>query len=549
MSDASSARSEALIEIGKGIALGAMPFLGQAIDAYDTVQSAIVLYNRTQSQTATEEERDTAKFDFVLALVGWVPGPGDGVKKSLRLVNRDPDRYAPVLFDVLRWVLQECNIKTSPETLLDELFDAGYLKDQLAAMLQGVRESKAFAVLPQGTQDVVLSVLNQASGTLPDMVGVVQRRIKRWKRQQPNSSAHEAPRGRAQKEKPAKKDAEVAQRGDDRATDGQVNHVATAVAAEVPLPQLTNADAGVCGEHIADYICAQTFGWGPGWQAHDKGSAGTWTQGQPSAEVLGKLSKGGHPKLPGVLYKNSDSPNGTGIDAVWRATPGNNNGKPFAIVEAKATKNEDAPKFAKIPGHTRKPSIRSTLGNNAPEFNTPAVELLEPRDETPEGGKGASDAASTTGGKSSKPTGRQKAGKGLKPAPGSADQSATTPPDKSPRAKEPREILVQMSHEWIRANTRSAVGNQRIAAAILEKLPGDEKNYSRHLFFAPMWHNSGSPKAHMNARLSQLPQQSHTIHDAYHYQDSELKSAVNSRKRKLRSKFGENIQSLRAETA
>ena len=71
-----------------------MPFLGQAIDAYDTVESAIRVY---QSETAASKEE--AQFDLVLAIIGWIPGPGDGVKKSLRLVNRDPERFAPVLFD------------------------------------------------------------------------------------------------------------------------------------------------------------------------------------------------------------------------------------------------------------------------------------------------------------------------------------------------------------------------------------------------------------------------------------------------------------------
>ncbi|KPY88673.1 hypothetical protein ALO36_04251, partial [Pseudomonas syringae pv. tomato] len=51
----------------------------------------------------------------VNAVIGWIPGPDDGLKKSLRIVNKDPERYAPVLFDLLRFVLQECGIKTSPE--------------------------------------------------------------------------------------------------------------------------------------------------------------------------------------------------------------------------------------------------------------------------------------------------------------------------------------------------------------------------------------------------------------------------------------------------
>ncbi|KPY57632.1 Uncharacterized protein ALO46_05038, partial [Pseudomonas syringae pv. solidagae] len=43
--DRSDAYQEAAVELAKGIALGAVPFLGQAIDAYDTIESSIVLYN------------------------------------------------------------------------------------------------------------------------------------------------------------------------------------------------------------------------------------------------------------------------------------------------------------------------------------------------------------------------------------------------------------------------------------------------------------------------------------------------------------------------
>ncbi|WP_242206477.1 MULTISPECIES: hypothetical protein [unclassified Pseudomonas] len=42
--DRTGAYQEAAIELGKGIAMGAVPFLGQAIDVYDTIESAVLLY-------------------------------------------------------------------------------------------------------------------------------------------------------------------------------------------------------------------------------------------------------------------------------------------------------------------------------------------------------------------------------------------------------------------------------------------------------------------------------------------------------------------------
>ncbi|MFJ2462572.1 hypothetical protein [Pseudomonas sp. NPDC087615] len=59
-----------------------MAFLGQAIDAYDTIESSIVLYNAEST-----DGKEDAQFDLLMAVIGWIPGPGDGLKKSLRIVK------------------------------------------------------------------------------------------------------------------------------------------------------------------------------------------------------------------------------------------------------------------------------------------------------------------------------------------------------------------------------------------------------------------------------------------------------------------------------
>jgi hypothetical protein len=94
----------AAVQISKDIALGAVPYLGQAIDAYDTIESCITLHDDSTL------EKESAEFDLILALIGWIPGPGEGVKKAFRMVDRDPQRYAPVFFDLLRFVLDQCGI-------------------------------------------------------------------------------------------------------------------------------------------------------------------------------------------------------------------------------------------------------------------------------------------------------------------------------------------------------------------------------------------------------------------------------------------------------
>lgn len=512
--DRKAAYQEAAIELGKGIALGAVPFLGQAIDAYDTIESAIALYNAKETE-ATEN----AQFDLLLAIVGWVPGPGDGVKKSLRIVNKNPERYAPVLFDLLRFVLKECGIETSPEALLDGIFNAGQLKAQLGEIRKGVEDAEAYKVLPRWLQSAVSTTLSQAERTMPAMVGIVQKRLTKWKKLQRNSSAAELPQGRAKQAPPRAKDTQVAKQGEARPASGHANGSVNGQIARQALADITNEMVGISGEHIADYICAYTFGWGQDWKGHDDGGAGQWTKGKPNAEKPGKLSKGGSPKSTHVLYKLADGANGVGIDAVWRAN-GRNGGKPYAIVEAKATRDEDAPKFLRKPSNTRKPSITSTLGANA--IADPS-ELLEPLEDVPAaaGKSGGGKAGGKAGGKTPAAAGQQ---------PKSSTKASAVPPSGR------RDVLVQMSHEWIDANLTKAVAGLRNDILL--------KGYSRHLFFSPAYHPSGA--AHMKAKLAGLPASEHEAHDAFHYDENEVRQAVNRRKAALRKKFG-SLPSLKDE--
>lgn len=534
--DRQAAYQEAAVELGKGIALGLVPFLGQAIDAYDTVESSIALY-----QAKTAEDKENAQFDFLLALVGWIPGPGDGVKKSLRIVNRDPDRFAQVLYDLLRFVLQECGIKTSPEALLEEIFNASKLKAQIDTIRQGVEDSSVYQSLPESMRTVVGNSMIMASTNMPVLVGVVEKRLKKWRGKQRNSSANEQPGGPAKKQPPEAKHPDTAKGGKDAPATGHANTPVNAELATQSLEGVTNEMVGISGEHIADYICAYDFKWGENWSGHDKGAMGSWKGGNPNKSRLGKLSKGGNPKAKHVLYKLSDGANGTGIDAVWRAA-GNNGGKPYAIIEAKATVDEDAPKFHRKPGNTRKPAVVSKLGVNA---IGDASELLEPLEERAteagdKGKKGGEKTGGKAGGKSSK-AGKQTSGT----TPRGTHAAGKTGDAQSSKDKQStKDVLVQMSHEWIGLNIKAAVGSE-LSRDVLLKLPGEQKNYARHLFFSPAYH-SDATKAHLIAKRDKLTDDKHAEHEAFHYDDDEVKNAVNKRKTSLRKKYGE-LPSLKAE--
>ncbi|WKW33809.1 hypothetical protein KIH13_08690 [Pseudomonas viridiflava] len=206
--------------------------------------------------------------------------------------------------------------------------------------------------MPNWAKTSVVTVLAASRDNMPAIVGVVEKRLVKWKGMQRNSSAASSGSSHPKRvEKPASKDTTVAAQGKENASGTHSNQVeASRVGLHAPS-SILNEGLGVSGEHIADYICAVEFGWGKDWD-------GKWLEGLPSGSKMGKLSAGGSPKAKHVLYKLTDGANGTGIDAVWRADPANNGGKKFAIVEAKASKDEDAPKFMRKLNNTRKPGLR-----------------------------------------------------------------------------------------------------------------------------------------------------------------------------------------------
>lgn len=514
--DKTQAYAEAALELGSAVALGAVPFLAQAIDAYDTLESCWRLYAAKKA-----DEKEEAQFDMVLALTGWIPGPGDGIKKSLRIVNKDPQRYAPILFDLLRHVCELAGIKTSPEALLDAAFDAGRLKTQMGVVREAIEDFSGFKALPDWGQQAVRAVLRTTEAELPAMVGIVQRRLVKWKRRQPNSSALAGTTGRAKTPAVNPKDANVAKEGQHRPVGGSTGQSVNGMLATAAL-EIGNAALGVGGEHIADYYCGENLGWAAQWQGHDRGKAGAWQGGQPGRETHGKVSKGGNdPKVPGVLHKLGDGSNGTGIDAVWR-TGSHNQGKPYAVVEAKSDFELNVPGFIKR-NSPRKPGITAKLGvSGVPKLE----EMLAT--EPPE------HASQATVNKGPAKKGRKGSGSSAA-APALSQQSAV--------GKEP---LVQMSREWIAQNIRRAVTHE----IVLDFKIKGHKAYSRHLIYTPMWLPAMTQHAAAVAGNTAHQEATHRDHDVLpnlHYEEDEVKAAVNRKKANLRSKLP-NATTLKAET-
>jgi hypothetical protein len=520
-------------EIGTAVATGLVPFLAQAINIYDTIESMLTLH-RSQGAEAENE----AKFDLVLALVGWIPGAGGGVKKTIRIVNKNPQRYAPILFDVLRMVCAKLGIQTSPESLLDKLFDAAGLKAILGTVQSSVEKSWAYEQMPSEGQMALSSTMTMVRASLPAMLTLVLMKLVHWKKMQRNTAARStgSHKRNPAAPKPAPAHPDTGKGGTDDPHRVTHNTSANAVVGTAPLEEITKGATGMLGEHITDYFLYEEYGWGRGWSAHDQGNSGSWAT-KPGKEFPGKLNEGS--KLNPLLALKA---HGVGIDGVWKvqiADP-KNAGKPYAIVESKASANETEPK-----NPSRKPPIKGKLLDNTRKFKKPVslaaaaakaasaamppvADLLEPRTTAPAGPERA-------GGKRGGQSARTKKAQQKKTA--AKTSSPTTANGAVAPQREAETKIVQMSQVWIEKNIGLAV---KVPAILYEINRKGIHVYSRHLFYTPFY--LPSALEHALALRSALPGKdanlgashtSHSIPSTHRHDEIEVKRAVNSKHEKL----------------
>jgi len=510
-------------EIGTAVAAGLVPFVGQAINIYDTIESLLILHNCKGAQEESE-----AKFDLVLALVGWIPGAGSGVKKTIRIVNKNPARYAPILFDVLRMVCLKLGIQTSPETLLEKLFDAAGLKVVLGTAQASIENSWAYEQMPSEIQATLSSSMATVRSSLPNMVMLVTRKLMHWKRMQRNNAArsHAARSTDVSAKKPAAKDTEIAKRGADAPTAVSSNGSGASVIGATPLSQLTNEVTGMLGEHITDYFLYEEYGWGKDWDAHDRGASGSWRV-KPDSNFPGKINEG--TKLNPLLAVKA---HGVGIDGVWKVQIGDpkNDGKRYAIVESKASSNRSMPVHP-----SRKPQVSGKLMSNSRRLRKAAAiaaalpkttELLDPStDDSGNVNQSSSGSGKPNGSIASAKQKSKK--KDLSPTGGASSSSRNL-------SEKP---IVQMSHAWIIKNIGAAVKNAAIEYEIRRK---GEKVYARHLFYTPFYLPSAAKHAAAlrmtNGSVSEM-HKSHIVHSipsTHCYNEYDVKAAVNKKHKLLK---------------
>lgn len=506
---------EALEEIAATVALGLLPGVAQAIDVYDTLESIWRLNSSPRSA-----DREEAQFDLVLALIGWVPLAGDGVKKTFRLVNRKPERYGPVLLDLIRNVCDKAGIKTDPIAYIDDLLDSAYLAKQLETVKAGIRGSWLYEELTPRQKAVVDSAFDSLSANLSAFVAIVRKRWKRWKGMQRNNAAHPQlvdPKNK-RTDKPGSSDADINAQGKSTPNVGSSFASVNGEVAMKTLEEIEQKAIGILGEHITDYHLYEKRKWGCNWQRHDVGGRGQWRQ-KPDRDSPGKLNDHG---LLNQLF--ALKAHATGIDGVWRLSAGglHTGGKPYAIVEAKASKVH----VARTDRSRNKPNIKSKLGTatlrDAVEEGAPkAEELLEPAigDEVENNGKTVQKGD------------KKKKGKGNN-VPSTSRSSAAASGNQKLRDGVSYEV-VQMSHEWIKQNLKSSVG---------KSLSDDIKvhGYSRHLFYTPFYTVAGWQ--HFDALAAGDPNnhsahEDHDIWPSHQFDDFQIEKAVREKNASMRKKL------------
>ncbi|NWK46437.1 hypothetical protein [Ralstonia pickettii] len=515
MSDTDQQAIQGAVEqIGLSMAANAFPLFYVAQNVYDTSES---VWNVWNARNSTDElTKIETGIDLVFAVVGWVPVVGAGVKRTFRLVNHKSEIYGPVLFDILRLVLQKAGVHTSPEELVDKLFDASGLKKLLTESREHIEHSWMYRRMPTSVQLTFNQALAWVEVNLPYwLTQFVERKLLHWKKKQPNSSAEGSVALRKEAEKPGRVGVE-AENGHNRSKSTPSTGV---VNAKLAVTEITNKITGILGEHIADYHCYEHLKWGSGWHAHDQGALGRWLT-KPSAVVLGKLNDDGH--LNKLFEPQA---RGQGIDGVWRATPANNNGKPFAIVEAKSSRVAKPPK-----NKDHKPGMVSRLGEA-----TRIVDAVLPRPdellEPPEDDDGDTSAPAQGGKKSGgKKGGGAKAPTKTGPANSSeaGHESSGGGKDNDKKDTATRKIA-QMTDQWVRQSLPTAVGKSLAEIILLQ-------GYARHILYVPFYLPSAiqHEKALMTGAEHDHPNHEVTLH----YKEGEVAEAAKEKQKRLNKKYG-----------
>ena len=298
--------------------------------------------------------RSQAKFQLLMGIISIIPGIGGGFRLALKSLIKKPDFYGPIIFDLGIAIIEEANkrwkynLPLNPEGYLLSLIDVPYIRKYLNKIrIEYVAQLRKYkAARWVGLPETVDSFLGELSNQLADIienvlapavrVAINRARHRKNSARPSNVTTKKTNTTTSTNSKKTNtttstntKKTNTTNKGSSKPTVTRSRGNLTA-RIRSKFPNITSAIGGV-GEHIADYYCLEHLDWGKDqWDGHDKAQQGKWKK-LPSASNLGKLNDNRKLKYNGPIG------NDRGIDGFWRAKLSTNQGKKYAVVEAKAT--------------------------------------------------------------------------------------------------------------------------------------------------------------------------------------------------------------------
>lgn len=332
--DEKKAYDEIIGDMAYAIA-SSIPPLSLAVAASEVAKAGWDLYNAKDNSP----EASQAKFQLLMGIICVIPGIGGGFRLAFKSLVRKPQFYGPVMFDVVVAILEEANrlfnmnLPLNPEKYLAQMIDVPILQGYLDEVrIKCVAELNEYAVArwlgaPEKLDEFLRGLSGQLTTVIEDVLApAVRIAIERCIMRRKNSATASNVTTKNNTSRTSTKN-----KGESTPTVTKSRGNMTARIKSQFNNININFVIGGVGEHIADYYCLEQLGWGKEqWDGHDKANQGTWKQ-SPSSLHLGKLNDGKK------LNHNSVIGNDTGIDGLWRADPLTNQGKKYAVIEAKAT--------------------------------------------------------------------------------------------------------------------------------------------------------------------------------------------------------------------
>ena len=328
--------------ITSAIAVGFSP-AGIVLDVADLARASYNLY---------QEKSDDNYFEVILCVIGFIPGPGDGVKVGLKIVNRKPE----ILFELIRFIMTHCKQYGDPEKWLGEIVNDKKIRELIRSAKNAALDASKHNIdnkyARYWVDQSIEITFDFLEASISSLIQLLARKILHWKTKVPktsanlkissggtsrqNASAHDATYGGKSSGKAsqsgASKGGGKASQGSSKSGgktskdsggktgqdgDGKGGKGKSLSKADISNV-LKNSHVGGVGEHMADYWAAKQLAVKVN---HDDGK-------QPTQKLQRPMTK-----LHVGIYDQ-------GIDAIWKSDKKNlgiMNTKNYAIIEAKAS--------------------------------------------------------------------------------------------------------------------------------------------------------------------------------------------------------------------